>query len=373
MFYRRRKYFFLFLALWGELTGPVALFAFDLDTRVEIAQIYDDNVTYVKDGAVEDMIAALTAGLRAWHESRRGAWEMTAAVTQKNFADNSDFNNTSQQMVFHGQGEMTKRDTLLINNQFNHADEPRSFQDVLGRATGRYDYFLNDFDVQHVHRFSEQWSSILRFDNEFYDPGQSALAQSVLNKATMEADYALDSRTTLLGVYGYAIREFDAGGRIERHVPEAGWRRLLTSRMSVEMRVGSTAVSYGETSVTKPRYLASLTVTDEERMESTLLFLKEIAENAFSEDPFDIWQAQFNCTRQISRRLKGEGGAFYGKGRFLASRKEEDFIGASIGASFELTRDILARAGYAFSRIDSSDPAQEYTKNSFTAAFVWEF
>jgi hypothetical protein len=357
----------------GVTVMPKNAVAWIFDTHAEFSQKYDDNVTFVKENTVEDLISALTLGLSAERENKRSEWKVKGALTQEFFADNRDFNNLSQQAEIEYKRGLTKHDVLMVSNRFTHADEPRSFEDAVGRAVGRYDYFLNRYDMQQVHQFNERLSSIVQFNNEFYDPARSDLPRSILNKGLVQADYAVGSKTSLLGAYAYGVREFDFGNQIIAHNPELGLRRELAPKLSLETRVGSSMISYHNESVTKPRYLALLTLMDEERFDWKLLFLKEIGHNAFSEDPFDIWQISLNAARQISRRLRGEWNAFYGSGNFLVSGDEQDFIGSSVSASFELKEDMLARAGYAFSKTDSNDSTSEYSKNTIFINLMLEF
>jgi hypothetical protein len=343
------------------------------DVSVQIEESYDDNITFANQDTLSDMLTALTMGYSLKHEGKKDRLNLESEITHQFFIDQENFNNLSQELMADYRKEFSAHSKIFVTEEFTHAEEPRSFQDAFGQDTGRFDYYLNRFQIQHALEWNKDWTFITDFENEFYDPARNDISLSVLNAAGLEADYALSPKLTGLVGYQYRIREYDAGGHIQTQSAITGLRKTIQEKATLDLRVRADTFAHEEKIFTKPGYSLNFDYALNQRTMASIVFLKKYDHYFYSQELLDAWTIRGEFSRQIWKRFQIEGAAFYGKGQFLTSKDKEEFIGSGINTTYEMNKHMSLAVKYEYTEVFSNNEIREYAKNVAGLSFRWRF
>ena len=367
-----------FLAL-VVLSLPALSFAYrtdvaDFKLSASVVETYDDNITLARDNVKSDTSTSLNLGLEAHKEGKNRYVSLAAAFAYQLFQSYSEFDNHSERLSATFSQEFSKYDRLTATNRFVHAEDPQSFEDEFGRASGRYSYYTNSFAVAYTHDFTAQTSLTARYANDIYDPSRGDLASSYGNRVSLEAGHAASSRLLASAGYDFFQRNFDPGTEATFHILSAGCRYYFTTQLYFNSRFGANFInSYNERDYAKP--MANLALVNELDRQTTasLSYVKDYTANASTQDLFDYWQASASLSRQLLERLAMNANAFYGEGTYRSFTITDEFIGASVGASYEATSGVRLLLQYGYSQAESNVPGREYERTLVSAGLRAEF
>ena len=172
-------------------------------------EAYDDNITYVRDDAKRDFIMNATLSLAADYEGKTMSMSLSTYITQQLFARYSTYNNTSESLNFNLKKEFSWYDRIAMNDYFIHAEEPTSFDQAFGMASGRYGYYKNRYYFNYDRELTKQLAFAANYENDVDIFSREDLANSYLNNVGGGFNYSVTSKTILSALYGFAARSFD--------------------------------------------------------------------------------------------------------------------------------------------------------------------
>lgn len=346
----------------------------DLKLRVSISEIYDDNITFVRENEKEDFVTNLSFGLGVKYEGKTRALELTANVFQQFFADYDNFNNTSEDLTLNFQQEFSKYDRISLRNIFTHTYEPRSFEEAFGITKGRYSYYRNRFNLTYAKDISKQLGISARYANEIDEVSREDLSDSSLNRVGLEATYFLASTTILMFSYDFSRRDFDPGNNATIHTIAPGLKHYFTKQLYFDGKAGIDFInSYNDKNYAKPLIQASVTNDIDENSRASISFTKRYYTNAYTQNLFDYWQTSGIFTRRLFKRLRCSLSGFYGEGEYITTNITDKLRGVSIGFTYDLSKKIKGNLRYTYSDVDSTIDTREYTKNRIFLGLTMEF
>lgn len=336
----------------------------DLDVKGSVSTAYDDNVTFVREDKKSDNVTNVLIGLGAKQEGKTYRLNMEGNLTQHLFADNSSFNNNSQDMNIDFQKELSPYDRFSIANKFVHAEEPRSFEDDFGRTSGRYSYYRNIFDAQYTRDLSKHVSIQGRYGNENYSASREDARDSLLHRVGFDVNYIKSSATAFLLGYDFTTRHIDAGGNAVVHALAAGFRHFLTKQLYLDTRAGVSFVeAFDGSNTAEPSVIVALTNDFSETDSAGLSYRKTSTPSSYTADIFDSWQVTASLSRQLLERLKMAVSVFFGEGDFQALSINDKQTGVNTRLSYDVRENVTAFLAYTRSEVDSNVDTRSYGRN----------
>lgn len=359
----------MFMITVISMTFPAGSYAFkyknlDIQLRCGLDVRYDDNITYVPTDKKADSYTTISFGFGACYEGKNLSADILGNVNQDLFFTYGKFDNTNENAVFNMRWELSRYDTLTLKNAFIHDYEPRSFEAAFGRIGGRYGYYWNDFDLELTHELAKQLFIVGRYSNylAYYD--RADLSDSALNSIGIELQYAFDSANIFFGAYDYSVRKFSGDGSPSFNMPSIGFRRYFTKTLYAQVLGGAQLIKQfdGDHEI-KPYYRISLTGDLDENTIATIYYVNETNTISYSKDTFTRWQISADVSRKITKKLAGFAAAFYGEGEYQTVDTTNNYSGARAGFTYDLGQDIHVSVKDTYSKNNSNNHNNEYTKN----------
>ncbi|OQX79325.1 MAG: hypothetical protein B6D56_07335 [Candidatus Omnitrophica bacterium 4484_70.1] len=363
------KVIFVYICLSILLLGE-NVYSFDfqrLESGFWIAttEVYDDNITFIKDKKKEDFITKVNLGLDLKYEGKTQAFVVGGGITQQIFARYHNYNNTSQHLSLNFYKEFSPYSQLRLTDSFAHTYEPRSFEEAFGRTGGRYSYYRNKFNLIYIRDISKYLNIRAIFANEINEVSRQGLRDSTLNQAGFNLNYFWSPSIILKFNYSFFLRDFTPGEGASTHSIVLGLRNYLSSQLYFDFRGGMEVIeSFNDKNYIRPLIQALVTGDIDENTRVKLAFTKKYYTNAYTEDLFNYWRVSAFLTRRLLKRLRGSLLGFYGEGRYVAIGIRDKLNGVTFTFTFDVGRDIKANFSYTNSRVDSTDIGREYIKNT---------
>ncbi len=352
------------LFLFNSSGYAINLSDIKLTPRVSIFEVYDDNITSASTNTKEDFITTVNLGLDLDFLGKTEKLTLSGTLTQQLFSKESDFNNTSESISASFDKEFSKYDRISIKDTFTHSQDPSSFEDEFGRTSGKYSYYRNRVNLSYTKDINKNLSLIMKYANEYYNDTRASSADSYYNSLGLEADYYLNSSLVLLSEYNFSIRKFDPGNDSTTNNLTAGIRKFFTPQIYLDAKAGIDFIdTFSGKNLTKPEYILILTDEIDETTVGRISFTKSYSTNSSTADIFDNWRITATYSKQLLQRLTAFLDAFYGKGTYETLAIEDTLKGASIGFSYDLTKNSKFVTKYSYSETSSNIATREYTKN----------
>lgn len=346
----------------------------DVDVKGSVGETYDDNIAFSNLDRRKDYITNLIGGLGLRYEGKLRTFEMGTNVTHHLYAEHSDLDNTSEDLSFDFKNEFSRYDGFTLSDVFSHAYEPRSFEEALGRTSGRYSYYRNRAAFEYYRDVSSHLRLAARYGNDFDKLLRSDLKDSFLNRAGVGADYALSSRLSLTSSYEFSNRRFQPGRDATTHGLMGGFRYELTPQLTLESRAGADFIrSYNAREYTRPAVFASLADELDRADRASLSFTKETSANPYAEDIFNFWQVTGTYVRSVSRRLDSAFAAFYGEGEYPEAPLTDKLWGGSVSLTYAILEHWKGSVSYAYSSVDSTQLSRDYDRNAVFLGLILEY
>lgn len=360
--------FFLAPAVYSFELG-----SFEMTPVATVKEQYDDNITSDQTDVISDFSTLLSIGLEGIRETKTDTLKIVGNIDQEIYAQENDFNNTSQDVYVKYKKELSAYDRLTVDNSFTHADKPTSLDDEFGRIAGRYDYFRNIFKLGGEHDFTEQLTVKGRYVADYYDPSLDSLKSSMLNKPGIEAAYALNSRTIGSLFYDFSNYAFEPGGTAIKHTTGVGVKRFFTSQIYLDVKGAADYIkTVTRDNTIRGMYFVGLTNELDETTKAGISFTKSSDLRYSSSDLFESWKVALTWGKQFTERMFLNVGAFTGIGEDQ-SGNEEKFNGVITGLEYEVNKNVKVRLDYAFRQRDADAADQDYEKNTVSMGITIRF
>ena len=363
----RNSILIIFILLSAVVFKTGDLYAADKDIKLRTwtGHSYDDNITFTEKDRQADFITTLGLGADFNYALKRMSLGLSADVIQQLFWRYTGNHNTSQQAVMKLGYELSKHEYVTLSDSFSHSYEPSSFEEEFDRISGRYSYYRNRFDVAYGRHITEQFDIKVGYGYDLDRSSRSDLVDSDLNRFSLEAGYAFSSKTMVLGNYEFVIRDLDPGGEATVHTLNAGLRRFLTEQLSLETWAGVDIIdSYNGESIIEPRGTVTFKDQITEKTSVNGTFAQRYTTNAFTDDVFNSWKVSGGLDSQLSRRLGGMAEVFYGRGKYVSLDLKDDFLGGSVGLTYDICKNIRGYFSYTYSQTASNIGSREYRRNA---------
>lgn len=341
-----------------------ALLGFDFDINGSVSTGFDDNVTFVKDNKKSDNVTNLTVGLGGKQEGKTHQLEIAGSVTQHLFANNSSFNNNSQDININFQKEISKYDRFSVTNRFVRAEDPQSFEDDFGRTSGRYSYYRNTFNTAYTRDVSKHVSLEGRYGNENYSASEASIRDSLLHRVGADIIYIQSSATAFLLGYDFTTRRIEDTGSADVHTVSTGLRHSLTKQLYLDTRAGVSFVeAFNGSNTSEPNVVVALTNDFSETDSAGLSYRKTSTPSSYTADIFDSWQFAASLSRQLLERLRMAVSVFFGEGDFEALSINDKQTGVTARLNYDVSKDAVAFLAFTHSEVDSNVDTRSYGRN----------
>lgn len=348
-------------------------------TDVSIGETFDDNVTLAKENKKEDFITDAGFGLGVKYEGKNRTLALIGNITHRTFAENNNFDNTTEDVTLNFENEFTEHDRMSLNDVFSHSNEPLFFrrdffEEQFGRIGGRFEYIRNSFHFDYTKDVAKQLSAIARYDNSIDTFSKVDLQDSFLNKVGVEADYLFSSVTTSLISYDFANRRFQDDKDASINTITAGIRQYITKKFYFEGRTGLDFIdSFEDKKLIKPVVLTSLTYEKDNITHASLSFDKKYDTSPYNEDIFNRWKTTASLRRQLSERLQCSLSLFYGEGEYISSNFKNTLSGTNSTLKYDITKFLKGNFTYTYTHSDTNLKTAGYTKNTVFLGLSAEF
>lgn len=372
-----RLYFwvvFLLFAAYPFTGHAYTLGAFDVRFLASLQELFDDNITSLKESKKQDYVTVTHVGMEALYEGEKRNFTLSGNIRQNTFLDNHNFNNIDQDFTATFGSELSKYDRLSLSNTFSRSEEPRSFEDAFGSTSGRYRIQKNKFSLGYARDITSQYEFRARYTNAFDSYSRQDLADSFFNSVGLELGYLASSWLSFLCSYDFAHRDFNPGNHALNHTLGVGARIYLTPQLSLDSNAGINFVTSYDRSRHRPPILGmSLTGELDKNTRAALSFTKRYDINAYSQDLFGYWQTSAGLRRALTERLEVDCSLFYGQGEYKSLGLRDKFAGVSLGAHYDLKDNIRGTAAYSHTNLTSNIFSREYKKNVISIGFTIKF
>lgn len=347
---------------------------FDIDIDAEVGETYDDNITYASTNEQEDFITTLKSRFGIKREDKTQLIGLAGTIAREIFVDYGSYDNTSYLLNFDYANEFTEYDKISIKYKHSNRDEPRSFDEQVGRTAGRYSITYDAIDVNYERDISKHLTLGLSYNNYINDISLDRSSDSTLHRFGTFGHYFISSQTRLSGSYDFSTREFDPGFSADTHTLMGSVRQYLNPQLYVDGTCGVDFIeSFDGDSETSPVLIGSL--TNEIDINTYVVFRVSMRDetNAYTEDLLDSWRASASVARRLLERLTVRATVFYDEADYEGLNVSNDLLGLRAELTYELAKDLRCTFRYSYSDRESSNPLSEYTKNTLYLGLNKEF
>jgi hypothetical protein len=365
------KYFMLKTSIAGILllfmiclaSAPV----FALETKISggASETYDDNITFLESDERWDLITSLFAALSLNHVGRSSVLDLTARVTQQLFSKYFEkFSNNAQSVSLNYSSQFSRYSRITVKDSFDHATDPKSFEEEFGRRGGRFSYLMNRCGVAFVTEIYKNFAVQARYTGEVYYPLRESLSSTYLNGAGIQFDFIWSGYTTTSLMYDFSQRDFDPGEEATVHTPSALYRQYVISQLYFEMRSGADIIeAFNGQRYAKPFLIFGIYNEINRNSRFAVTLTKQYYPDSYTQDISDNWRISGTFAQQVMRRLLLNLNVFYGYGTYVATGMTYWLTGAMMNISYELTPAARINCQYSFTK---SEGHSQYLRNAVT-------
>lgn len=356
----------LCILLSALVCAGTARSAMDYEITGRVSESYDDNITYAESNEKDDLITSLSVGGKGMYQTNAHAVELGGSITQNIFVKNSEFNNNAQNLELSYRGNVINNVRIDFSNRFRHAEEPRSFEDELGRTAGRYSYYRNTARLGATVDISRQFQCELAYGHDWKELSKrTAGPDSKENSGRFSCIYFFDSSNIATLFYEVARRTYDPGDAITRQTVFLNGRHYFKEYFYMDAGAGYDFFDAVSTK-TEPQFSVSLTNQFSETTYLSAAYIKRYYVQTYNDDLFDEWRASLDLGHRIYERLNLSASAFTGRGEYQRLKDRDTFYGLSTQLSYDLTEKVSAYASYVFRSVSSNRSSREYDRNFVT-------
>lgn len=348
---------------------------FDLGIKkISIGEVFDDNITFVKENKKDDFITNLGLVLGVNYKGKTRTFELTGHINSITFAQNSDFNNITQHIDLNFINEFSKRDRLSLKNVFTYYEAPDAavsgddyFSQQFGRVGGRFEYFQNKFYIDYSHDIAKHMSISINYANEInIFSGGTVRPDSLVNRPGFDLKYVFSPTATIFSLsYSFTDIEFDTENNAIINSIGPGIRQYITKKLYFDGKTGVDFIdSFDDENFTRPFFLTSLTYTMDERTQARISFDKRYDTTPYIEDIYNNWRTSFSLTRQILERLGCSLSISYGDGEYVSSDYEEELWVGRSSLKYQISRNLEGSLSYTYSDLNNNVENSGYSKNT---------
>lgn len=353
---------------------------FDIKIKdITMGETYDDNITYAKKETKEDFITNLGLGMSALYEGKKNTMEMAGHVYQDMYAENSNLDYTSEDVMLNFKSELSQYDRISLIEVFTNTVTPLFFEGPTFSANqqgsnGRIPYYKNRFIIDYARDVSRQLTVKIKYTNDVDAFESKTLLDSYVNKVGLETNYLLSSTTTLLFTYDFSNRQYEDEKNASINTIAQGIRQYITKKLYFDIGGGLDFVnSYEEDKFIEPIVLSALTYDMSENTQLRLSFNKKDDTSPFDKQIANYRRTSLSFTRQVSERLGCALGLSYSEVEYIPSNFEQKVLDASSAFTYDINKHLKGSLTYTYSQSDASVETAGYTKNTVSLGLRAEF
>ncbi len=335
---------------------------------------YDDNITFTKTDKRSDVISGLTAGISTKTEKKLYTLMLNGSVTEDIYGIHPKYTNTSENVNLTFESQFTRTDSIIFKEGFRHYYDPASFEDEFGRTPGIYSYYKNNIDFSYTRIVTKQFSLIGKYSNELNYVSRDDIKDSYLNSAGIEADYAFTTKTIGLLMYDFTRRNFVGGDDATTNGITGGIRQYFSNQFYAEARGGIDFIrNFDDSNSIRPNFFATLVDEIDEKTNIGATLLGEYRTTSYTQSIFRFWQIAAYINRELTKKLRGNVNAFYGRGDYTEIDETDHLSGFNTSLTYDIRDNIKGNLGYTISNTLSNDDSREYLKNVVLLKVTVEF
>jgi hypothetical protein len=345
---------------------------FDIGIKsLRVGETFDDNVAFSKENKINDFITDVGFTVGVNYTGKRRSLSLTSLIINHTYAENSVYDNVSEDLNFGFTNEFSEYDRVSLSNIFSHTEAPlfsdTNFNsDQFGRPNGRWEYFKNRLNFNYSRDINKQLSASIRYANtlDYYSginiPGSSS------NKPGIVMNYIFTPFTSFSLSYDYFDVQFDNNRDAAQHEIAANVIKNITKKISVSMSGGVDFIrSFNDEELTKPLFSASIGYEKDANTRMGVSFYKHYGVTPYIADLFDQWNTSASLSRQISERLNYNLSIFYGVGKYVTAGTEQTLKGVTSTFTYDIYKNLFGNFTYSYTDSDYNNSFNGYTRNTF--------
>jgi len=351
--------FFVFL----NITAATVYAELDYEISGGVRESFDDNVTYAETNEKDDFVTGIFLGGKGIYETYGHIFDLGGKVTQHIYAKNSDFNFNSQDLTATYEGRFSKFLKIDFNDRFTHTEEPRNFDDELGRTAGRYTYYRNTATLIGTFDVNKNFQCALGYGHDWKDISKgSSDPDSQEHSGRISGIYFFSTANIVTLFYEVAHRTYDPGDDITRQSVFLNGRHYFEPYFYMDAGVGYDFFDSRSTE-TEPQFSIAVTNEFNETTYLTAEYVKRYYVQTYTEDLFDEWRTNLTFGHQLYERINLSFSGFVGRGEFQITKARDTFYGARGEISYDITEHVRGYVSYAYRTVESNRPTREYDRN----------
>ncbi len=354
----------ILLSIWMIGFAQAAAEGENFGVRGQLATNYNDNITFAHTNVFADLIETTLVGLDLKKQWQRNNFLAQIDLAHDFYFRNKSFDNTI--VVFRALDlyELSDRMRFNLSENYERAQEPRSFDDAFGRNSGRYRTDRNKLKLQYELDLSSHASIEVTYGNEFTGYSRADLDNTVLNQPGTRFQYAFNEVDRVGLGYTFSLRDFESGSQIQGNSVIVDFGHNFTKQLQVVMKAGEDFISEDTIgSSHNVRYELSLLNDIDQATHAGLRYQRGLNSYAYSHDLFDSYQISANFARELTQRISLSGAGFYGQGDYQQSRVHDELLGAATQVNYALSEHSQIGLTYNYAKTISNQDSRSYQRN----------
>jgi len=366
------------------------LYPLDYKVLTRIDETYDDNIKATSENKEDDYITNLMLGLNLHHESLTQTFDFIGHIYQQLFLKNNNLNYNSQDLVINYDKQLSSRDNIHINNIFNNYPEPQDFSSSFGRPSGRYAYYLNNFNIASINALTENIISNIHYNNIVVkSTNNRQLNDSISNNAGASFGLTLDPSNIVFLYYDYTNRRYKKFDEITDqkkyniyiiHDAELGYQHFITKTLDILGKFGLEYVIAPDEKNYYPIFNILLTDLIDKNNTLKLSIEKKHELSQLSDAMYESWIFSIIFKRQLSDLLSISLNALYddGKSKSASWDSRRKLFGLTTSISYYLSEQTYITTTYTYTKnyykvYDLNATEFNYNRNQIRIGLTSEF
>jgi hypothetical protein len=340
-----------------------------------LGETYDDNTNLSGTDPKNDYITNLMFGIGLNLEGRPLILNIMAHTYQQIYFKQSNLNNNSQDFTINFIKEFTERDTVSINNIFQHYPETRDFNSMFGQTGGRNSYYQNSATITYNNYVISNLLLKLYYNNIILENSSEELNDSVTHRTGLSLNYSLNAYNIISLLYDYRFTKYESENNLSgnyqsdfiQHNIGIGYQHYFTKQLSVITQGGTEIVRY-ENRTYKDLFFNFSIIDDIDAKNTLNLTLsKKYEVTVLTNEVYKSWIFSALLLRQVSEITSFSFSMFYEYGERVSTtiKSISSLFGINTSIKYNINPYIFVSANYIYTKNISHITSPENTKNKY--------